>query len=92
VIRFWAIEDGTKKELKAKPDPKAPKPPPPVKALHIEIDKCNQGGNWSQIEALYSSKATTFPLGIKMHFVQDHHLLTNSQAKAKVECLHAHQE
>jgi len=91
-IRFRAIADGTKKDYNAKPDPKAPKPPPPVKALHIEIDKRNQGGSRSRIEALYSSKATTFPLGIKMRFVRDHHLLTNSQAKAKAECLRAHQE
>jgi len=27
-----------------------------------------------------------------MRFVRDYHLLTNSQAKAKAECLHAHQE
>jgi len=33
-----------------------------------------------------------FPLGIKMRFVHDYRLLTNSQAKAKADCLHAHQE
>jgi len=65
-IRFWAIEDGTKKDLKAKPDQKMPKPLPPIKALHVEIDKINQGKTQSCIEALYSSKATVFPLGIKM--------------------------
>jgi len=69
-----AIEDGTTKHPKAKPDPKAPKPPPPVKALHIEIGKCKQGGNRSQIEALYSSKAMVFLLGIKMQFIGDLHL------------------
>jgi len=54
---------------KGKPDPNAPKLPPPVKALHVEIDKINQGVNQSRIEALYSLKATIFPLGIKMQFV-----------------------
>jgi len=64
----------------------------PIKALHIEIDKVNQGINRARIEAIYSSKAKVFPLGIKMRFVRDYRLLTNSQAKAKAECLKAHQE
>jgi len=92
VVRFWAIEDGKKCDLKVKPDPNAPKPPLPIKALLIEIDKVNQGVNRGRIKVLYSSKATVFPLGIKMRFVRDFRLLTNSQAKAKVECLKAHQE
>jgi len=47
----------------------------------------------SRIKELYSSKATVFHLGIKMHFVRDYHLLTNSQqAKVKAECSKAHQE
>jgi len=91
-IRFRAIEDGKKKEPTSKPDPKAPKPPPPIKALHVEIDKVNQGLNRARIETLYLSKATVFPLGIKMRFVHDYRLLTNSQVKAKAECLKAYQE
>jgi len=91
-VCFCVIKDGKKHDPKAKPDLNAPKPPLPIKALHIEIDKVNQGIAQGRIEALYSSKATVFPLGIKMHFVRDYQLLTNSQAKAKVECLKAHQE
>ncbi len=91
-IRFRVIEDGKKRDKNAKPDPNAPKPPPPIKALHVEINKVNQAVNRSRIEQLYLSKATVFPLGIKMRFVRDFCLLTNSQAKAKAECLKAHQE
>jgi len=91
-IRFRAIENGKKREKHAKPDPSAPKPPPPIKALHVEIEKNNQAVNRARIETLYSSKAMVFPLGIKMCFVRDYRLLTNSQAKAKAECLKAHQE
>jgi len=91
-IRFRVIEDGKKWDKNAKPDPNAPKSPPPIKALHIKIDKVNQAANHSRIEQLYLSKATVFPLGIKIRFVQDFCLLTNSQAKVKAECLKAHQE
>jgi len=91
-IRFRVIKDRKKRDKNAKPDPMAPKPPLPIKALHVEIDKLNQAVNCSQIEQLYSSKVTIFPLGIKMQFVHDFCLLTNSQAKAKAECLKAHQE
>jgi len=90
--RFRVIEDGKKQEKNVKLDPNAPKPPLAIKALHVEIDKLNQAVNCSQIEQLYSSKATIFPLGIKMWFVCDFCLLTNSQAKAKAECLKVHQE
>jgi len=58
----------------------------------MDIDKVHQGVNHSRLEYLYSSKATVFPLGIKMWFVHDHQLLTNFQAKAKAECLRTHQE
>jgi len=91
-IQFRAIKDGSKRVITKKPDPNAPKPPPPIKALHIEIDKVNQGLNRSRIELLYSLNATVFLLGIKMRFVRDYCLLTNSQAKAKADCLKAHQE
>jgi len=91
-VRFWAIKDGKNQDTKTKPDLNASKPPLPIKALHIEIDKVNQVISRGRIEALYLLKATTFPLGIKMRFVQDYCLLTNSQAKAKAECLKAHQE
>jgi len=80
------------KEIDLKPDPNAPKLPPPVKALHIDIDKVHQGVNNSQIEHLYLATATVFPLGIKMRFIRDYRLLTNSQAKAKAKCLRTHQE
>jgi len=86
-VRFRAIEDGRKPDRSKKLDPKAPPPPPPIKALHVEIDKVHQGINRSRIEYLYSSKATVFPLGIKMRLVRDYRFLTNSQVKAKVECL-----
>jgi len=54
VIRFRAIEDGTKKEVKGKPDTKAPKPPPPVKVLHLEINKNNQGINRSWVRPCHT--------------------------------------
>jgi len=49
-IRFRVIEDGKKWDKNAKLDPNAPKPPPPIKALHVEIDKVNQAVNCSRIE------------------------------------------
>jgi len=64
----------------------------PVKTLHVEIDKVHQGVNCSIIELLYLSTAFVFPLGIKMHFVHNYRFLTNSQVKAKAECLKYHQE
>ena len=82
-LRFQVIDDGTKKDGKARGTP--------VKALHIEIDWVHQMVTWSHIEFLYSLKATVFPLGFKMRLVQDHRLLTNTQAKAKAACLKAHQ-
>jgi len=91
-ICFRAIDDGQKRDKTKKTDPKAPPPPPPIKALHVDVDKAHQGVNRNQLEFLYSSKATVFPLGIKMRFVCDYRLLTNSQAKAKAECLRGHQE
>jgi len=48
--RFWAIKDGKKREKNAKLDPSAPNPPPPIKALHMEMDKENQGANCACIE------------------------------------------
>ncbi len=91
-LRFRVIDDG-KKVDKSKPaevqsTPKAA----PIKALHIDIDQKHQGVNRARIEFLYSSSATVFPLGFKMRFVRDYRLLTNSQAKAKADCLRAHQE
>jgi len=91
-IRFRAIDDGKKRDNSKKTDSKAPSPSPPIKALHVDVDKAHQGVNRSRLEFLYSSKATVFPLGIKMRFVRDYRLLTNSQAKAKAECLRGHQE
>jgi len=73
-------------------DPKALLPAPPVKALHIDIDKVHQGVNCSWIEHLYSSTVTIFLLGIKICYIWDYCLLTNLQAKAKAECLQAHQD
>jgi len=60
-LRYWAIDDGTKKEGKTKSTP--------VKALHIKIDQVHQTVTRSRIEYLYSPKATIFPLGFKMHVV-----------------------
>jgi len=91
-IRFRAIDNGIKPDKSKKNEAKATPTQPPIKALHIDIDKVHQGVNRSRIEHLYSSSATVFPLGIKMRFVRDYKLLTNSQAKAKAECLRAHQE
>jgi len=62
-----------------------------VKALHIEIDRVHQIVARSRIKFLYSSKATGFPLGFKMRLIQDHRLLTSTQAKAKAASLKAHQ-
>jgi len=81
-----------KTDKSKKNEAKATTTPSPIKALHIDIDKVHQGVNRSRIEHLYSSSATVFPLGIKMRFVRDFKLLMNSQAKAKAECLRAHQE
>jgi len=64
----------------------------PIKALHIEIDQVHQTMVQSQIEHLFSLKATVFPLGIKMRLVRDYRILTNAQAKAKADCLRSHQE
>jgi len=75
-LQLQAIDDGTKKDPKQKTTP--------VKALHIEIDRVQQMITRSCIKHLYSLKATVFPLGFKMCLVQDHHLLTNVQAKTKV--------
>jgi len=61
------------------------------KALHIEIDKGDSARCHHALEKLYSSAATTFPLGIKMRLVQDHKLLTNTKAKAKADSLQANQ-
>jgi len=92
VVRYRAIDDGKKVDKSKKLDPKAPPPPSPVKVLHVDVDKAHYGVNRSRIEHLYLSSATVFPLGIKMRFVRDYRLLTNSQAKAKANCLRTHQE
>jgi len=86
-IHYRVIDDGKKVDKSKKPESQNSPSPPPVKALHIDIDKVHQGMNRSRIKHLYSSSATVFPLGIKMRFVRDYHLLTNSQAKAKANCL-----
>jgi len=91
-LRFRAIDDGKRVDKAKKTDMKGTLPTTVIKALHIDVDKVHQGVNRSRIEHLYSSTATVFPLGIKMRFVRDYQLLTNSQAKAKAECLRAHQE
>jgi len=83
MVRRWTSQ---------KMDPKAPPPPTPIKALHININIIHQGVNQSRIKHLYSLSAMVFPLGINMRFVHNYCLLTNSQAKAKVACLWAHQE
>jgi len=91
-LRFRAIDDGKRVDKSKKTDQKPTTPTTVIKALHVDVDKVHQGVNRSRIEHLYSSTATVFPLGIKMRFVRDLRLLTNSQAKAKAECLRAHQE
>jgi len=63
-----------------------------IKALHIKINKADPPAFKARIEALYSSLATTFPLGIKMHLVRDYKLLTNVRAKEKAKCLCSMQE
>jgi len=60
-LQFWAIDDRTKKDTKNKATP--------IKALHVEIDRVHQTMTRSQIEYLYSSKASIFPLGFKMQLV-----------------------
>jgi len=60
-LRYQAIDDGKKKEGKAKGNP--------TKELHMEIDRVHQTVMRSCIEHLYSSKATVFPLGFKMRLV-----------------------
>jgi len=64
-IRFQATEDDKKRDQNAKPDPRTPKPPPPIKVLHVEINKVNQGVNCTCIEALDLSKAMVFPWASK---------------------------
>ncbi len=81
---FWVIDDGKKRDSNDKTKRV------PVKALHIEIDQVQQ--MTVQIEHLFSSKATVFPLGIKMQLVHDYCILTNAQVKAKADSLCSHQE
>jgi len=83
---YWVIDDGKKKDSNDKTKRV------PVKALHIEIDQVQQTIVQSRIEHLFSSKATVFPLGIKMQLVQDYCIITNAQAKAKANSLCLHQE
>jgi len=85
-LRYRIIDDGKKKDGNDK------NKQVPVKALHIEIDQVQQTMVRSRIEHLFSSKATVFPLGIKMRLVQDYHILMNAQAKAKADSLRLHQE
>jgi len=65
-VALWyqAIDDGEKKDTKTKSTP--------VKVLHIKIDRIHQMVTRSQIEYLYSSKATVFLLGFKMQLVHNH--------------------
>jgi len=85
-LRFRVIDDGKKKDGNDKTKRV------PVKALHIEIDQVQQTTVRSRIEHLFSSKATVFPLGIKMRLARDYRILTNAQAKAKADSLRSHQE
>jgi len=79
-LRFREIDDGT-------PRKEGINRPPRPKALHIEIDKGDPANCRHALEKLYSSAATTFPLGIKMRLVRDQKLLTNMKAKAKAASL-----
>jgi len=80
-LRYHTIDDGKKKDRNDKSKRVI------VKALHIKIDQVHQTMGCSCIEHLFSSKATVFPLGIKMRLVHDYHILTNTQAKAKADSL-----
>jgi len=102
-VRFRAIDDGTPRTYEnKKPGDKpatttsatVPSTPQaePIKALHIEINKNDPPAYKARIEALYSSSATTFPLGIKMRLVRDYKQLTNVRAKEKAKCLRSMQE
>jgi len=86
-LRFQAIDDRKRVDKSKTTESKESVPKTVIKALHIDVDKVHQGVNRNRIEHLYSSTATVFPLGIKMRFVHDYRLLTNSQAKAKAKCL-----
>jgi len=61
----------------------------PIKALHIEINKKDPPAFKACIEALYSSSAMTFPLGIKMRLVHDYKQLTNVCTKEKLSAFEA---
>jgi len=92
-ICFHAIIDDSKKvDWMKKTGPKRSSSDSAGESSPHGHDKVHQGVNWSHIEHLYLSKATVSPLGIKMRFVHDYCLLTNSQAKAKAKCLCSHQE
>jgi len=60
-----------------------------IKALHIDLNKSDPQEYKCRLEALYSSSAKTFPLGIKMRLVRDFKLLTNINAKEKARSLRA---
>jgi len=62
-----------------------------IKALHLDINKADSMDFKCRIEVIYSSMATTFPLGIKMRLVRDFRLLTNAKAKDKAQSLRATQ-
>ncbi len=62
-----------------------------IKALHIDLNKSDPQEYKCRLEALYSSSAKTFPLGIKMRLVRDFKLLTNINAKEKARSLRATQ-
>jgi len=48
-----------------------PRRVPRVKAIHIEVEKTAPMESCQRIAQLYSSQATTFPLGIKMRLVPE---------------------
>jgi len=84
-LHFRVIDDGKKKDSTDR------NKQVPIKALHIEINQVHQTTVCSWIKHLFLSKATVFPLGIKMRLVRDYQILTNAQAKAKADCLQSHQ-
>jgi len=80
-IRFREIDDGNGRSENREI----------IKALHLDINKADPLEYKGRLEALYSSSATTFPLGIKMRLVRDLKLLTNIKAKEKARSLRATQ-
>jgi len=78
-LQFQEVDDGIPRKGESRPTW--------PKALHIEINMVEQSASPKHNKKLYSSKATTFPLGTKMWLVRDYCLLTNTHAKAKAASL-----